>query len=323
MVIKMQNIGVGNEYGESRAAERNGKEDKGTAVKNGAVFGGNIKQKLDPVAAKKAQAQKNAMKLWDDAVGAEKKIDDDIREKLKNIDNLRTENAALNEEVKKYAGLQEDLKEKYNLSDEEQADFHLLNKSRKEMKGKRVSFTEEERERLKELLSRPLEGRLKEFSERYNELEGAKAIYQEEIAENLKTIREDSNYVRGIINGRLKSHAMIDAQKEKDESMRKASEEAVHMMMGEVKDHIDEQQEEIEEKAEEKAEKEEEKQDQIDAVKDKSEEGEGEEVEVGMTEQIINLNSTKSDIQQEVDKMVNDMKLLAEDLKGAKVNEVV
>lgn len=320
MVVKMQNTGIGNEYAESRATETNNKKDN---IKNGAVFGGNIKQKLDPVAAKKAQAQKKAMKMWGDAVAAEQKIDSDIEERLRHIDDLRTENAALHEEVKKYGALQEELRKDSGITDKEQADVDLLIKSDKAKQGEAVSFTEEELARLEELKEQPLEERLEVYKEKYGNLGEMKELYQKEIEENDDIIRGESNIIKGISNGRLKSHAMIDAQKAKDEMMIAASKEAAYMMMDEVKDKIDEDREEQEEKVEEKKAEEEEEQERLEAIKDKKEEDEEDDVEVELTEQFVDLGSSQTDVKQEVEKMVNEMKLLVEDLKGAKVNEIV
>lgn len=327
MYVKMQN-GIGaNEFAESRKMAREGEENKNGKVKNGSVFGAEFAQKTDPVSVRKAQAQQKAMKLWTDAVGSQQKIDLEMEERMQRISDLRSQNTELQSSINSITESQNALKEKYGFTEGSQMekDFELLIKQRKSLKSANgFSFTEEEIERLKEIkeANDPV---LNECMSRYTELEKGKGIFQVQIRENLKDILEESSIVEGMKSGRLKSHAMIDAQKEKDEMMIRASKEAAGMLMNEVKDKIDEEQEEREEKAEEKAEKEKEEEERLEAIKDKVEETkkDEEDLEVVETEQLIQVDSVKTDVKQEVQKMVNDMSLLIEDLKGASVDKTL
>ena len=286
MVIKVQNGMFSNECDESGKAQKNSKE-KNEQVRNGSVFGGGLKRQLDPVAAKKEQAQKRAMKIWKDAVGAQQKIDLDLEERAEHMDKLHQTMEELQGQIKSVSEQQEALKEQYGITGE----------------GPKPA----------------------EYVSRYMELEQAKGEYQKQMADANKEYLEESNIIKGIKKERLKSHAMADAQKEKDELMIEASKEAAHGMMNEVKEMIDEKQEEQKEKAEEKAEKKEAEEELREAIREKAEGRKEDEdapaLETVEAEGFIRLDSVKEEVKSEVQKMVNEMNLLVEDLKGAAVDE--
>lgn len=328
MNIKIQTGTVSNEYAESRKLSREAGEGKNGKAQNGSVFLGNLNQAWDPVLARKEQVQKRAMQLWQDAVSAEQKIDLDLKERAAHIEKLHKDIDAANEQVKYFSGEQDALKEKYGIEEDsqEQQDLELLLKQRKARGASNqpsmIEFSEEELERLKELENQPLT----EYQSRYLELENAKGIYQDEMNECYRTCLKESNAIRAIKQERLKSHAMADAQEAKDEMMIAASEEAANMLMDEVKDKIDKDWEELEEKAEEKAEKEEVEEERLEAIKEEKKEAESTEendelFDVLRSEGGMQMDSTKEEIKQEVKKMVNEMNLLVEEIKGAAVDE--
>ena len=327
MNIKIQNNALSNEFAESRKLAREAGEGKNGKAQNGSVFLGNLNQAWDPVLARKEQVQNRAMQLWKDAVSAEQKIDKDLEERAMHIEKLHKDIEFANEQVKYFSGEQEKLKEKYSIDEDsqEQQDLELLLKQRKARKPSNqpsmIEFSEEELERLKELEEQPLT----EYQSRYLELEDAKGIYQSQITECNKACLEESTIIRGIKQERLKSHAMADAQEKKDEMMIAASEEAANMLMDEVKDKIDKEQEEREEKAEEKAEKEEAEEERLEAIREKKEEecveDDDELFDVLRSEESVQMESTNEEIKQEVKKMLNEMNLLVEEIKGAAVDE--
>lgn len=320
MIIKIQNGEVSNEYAVSRKLAGNEKENKNGKLKNGSVFAGNLNQKSDPVSIRKEQAQKRAMKLWTDAVGAEQKIDLDLDERAAHMEKLRGVMDELQGQINSISDMQEALKEQYGITDDsrEQQDVELLIRASKDPL---FSFqcSEEEGSRLKELKANPLS----EYASRYLELEDAKGVYTKQLHENNKEYLAESNMIEGIKQGRLKSHSMVDAQKQKDEMMIAASKEAANMLMDEVKDNIDEKQAEREEKAEEKAKKEQEEQERLEAIReDKEEQDEDEDsLEIPETAGLLQIDGLKEEVKQEVQKMVNEMNLLVEDLKGAAVDK--
>ena len=122
---------------------------------------------------------------------------------------------------------------------------------------------------------------------------------------------------------RLKNHPMIDAQKQADAVMEEASKEIMGMLIDEAKDHIDEEAEREKEETLAEKEKEEELQERIDAVKDKKE---NEELTEDILDGVAEAASTAADVntaQQEVKDMMNIMKLIEDDIKGAVVDKAL
>lgn len=323
MVIKVQNGVIAPAADESRSAQKHGRKEK--QVKNGAIFAGGLNEQWSLVARKKEQAQKQAMKIWSDAAGAEQKIDRDLEERAAHMEKLRGLMQELNTQIGAISDKQAELTEEYGISEDAQLaqDVELLMKKEKMGVVLPGQFTEEEQARLKEL-----EGsRAQEYVDRYMELEEGKAFYRKQLDEHQKSYLEESNAIEAIQSSRLKSHTMADAQKQKDEMMIAASKEAAHGMMNEVKEKIDEEQEEQKEKAEEKAEKEEAEEELRKAIREKAEGSretdEDSVLEASETEGFIRLESTKTDVKQEVQKMVDEMNLLVEDLKGAAVDKTL
>ena len=104
--------------------------------------------------------------------------------------------------------------------------------------------------------------------------------------------------------------------------MEEASEEIVGMLFEEGKEHLDEEQKLREEQAE-KIEKEKEEQEAfIEAQKEKKEAAEELTEEMPM-EEMLTLEQAKTDVQKEVQNIVDKMKLVAEDMKGAVVDKSV
>lgn len=114
---------------------------------------------------------------------------------------------------------------------------------------------------------------------------------------------------------RLKSSPMEDAQEAADKVMEAAAEEIVDMLFREAKEHIDEEQEEREEQAEKIAEKKEEEEERIAKAEEEQKETEA------MRDAI--KQSVTNDAQKEIEEMLNKLKLLEEDIKGAAVDETL
>lgn len=116
-------------------------------------------------------------------------------------------------------------------------------------------------------------------------------------------------------NEREKSSPMKKAQDAAEDIMEAASDEILGMLMEEAKDHIDEEQEKREEQAEKIAEKKEEQEEQLEKSKERHDELEE------VTEAIREVSEDSADVQRELDDILEKMKLLKEDLKGAKVDK--
>ncbi len=132
---------------------------------------------------------------------------------------------------------------------------------------------------------------------------------------------------------------MVDATKEKEDILDAAKDEIYGMLVDEVKDHLDKEMEEEKEKAEEKAEEKKEKEEQIEEIKERIEElerlanPEKAEEEKKTSEQdsdidrqmrnVLEMDAIRTDVKKEVENIADKMKLVAEDLKGLKVDELL
>lgn len=110
---------------------------------------------------------------------------------------------------------------------------------------------------------------------------------------------------------------MLKAQDAAEDVLEAASDEILGMLMEEAKDHIDEEQEKREEQAEKIAEKKEEQEEQLEKSKEQNDELEE------VTEAIREASEDGADVQKELDDILNKLKLLKEDLKGAKVDQML
>ena len=131
---------------------------------------------------------------------------------------------------------------------------------------------------------------------------------------------------------RLKSAPMVGAAQQAGEIMESANKEIIGMIVEDGKNTVDEKMEEIKEDMEEAKEEKEEQDERIEEIQQRNEELEAayqeqreeqkNKVEIldMPTEQILGLNEIKSDIKQEVNNMLTEMKLLAEDVKGSMVD---
>lgn len=130
---------------------------------------------------------------------------------------------------------------------------------------------------------------------------------------------------------------MIAAQKEAEAIMDAARDEIIGMIKDQGMDHIDEEmQEKVEQAQEEKEKKEEEEekleairedkaeiQEQVDAARERAHENEKraeELIEALPMDDLLKMDNGTSDFQQELKDIMNRMKLMEEDLKGAAVD---
>lgn len=204
-----------------------------------------------------------------------------------------------------------------------------------------ISLSDEDWERMVELkgeISSPTP-----YQQRAMEIMEKADFFQSNIDDAQIDLMSEDIAIRTVKIERLKEHGMVDAQKEADEINEAAGKEFVSALIGEAQDHIDEKIEEKKEEAKEKAEekeKQEEKieeqraekelqQAQLDLKREEShiaEETKTEQrkkareqaeliEEAGDGESLSGLSS--SDAKIAIKEMLQKMKLLEEDLKGA------
>lgn len=265
---------------------------------------------------KKKEAQQKAMKVITDAWEGDRAIDEDLQSRREHVEELTQANKELQKKISDISGEQQNLQETYGVAadSQEQQDLELVRKARNLMTKGSLS-----REELMRVASIEKNG-LTEYQQRQLELDDAKGVYQEELSENEKTILEENAIIRGTRLERLKYSPMVTARNQADEIMEAASGEIIGMVMEDAKEHIDEEQEKRQEQADKLEEQRKEQEKFIESQKEKREE-EKDLLEDMPIEEMLQLKQVGDEVQQEVQKILSKMKLVAEDIKGAAVDE--
>lgn len=298
------------------------------------IFAGDLNLQSDPIAMKRKEAREKAIKIIENAAANDKIIDNDLQERREKINKLNEDIKEATKELKEIDERKTKLKEIYGITEDsqEQKDLELLEKRKDIMMGRNNdSLTEEDTERLKEIGE---EG-LTEYQERSLELGAGGEPYKEIIKNAEKGIIEENAIIRGVKIEQLKSTAMIDAVKEAEIIEDAASKEIVGMLIEEAKEHVDEELKEEIEAAKEKAKEKAKEEETLETIKERQElleelagiENENKEkkrtkVDVP-TEEILDLNHTKINTQTEVENIVDEMKLVIEDIKGTVVDSLL
>lgn len=183
-----------------------------------------------------------------------------------------------------------------------------------DMLQKREELLQTTTEKLKEL-SRLQEER-KEMLSQAEDPVMAKNI--EDITERMTEIWKEvdanrmqaTSYGKAVSNvkvERVKSHAMVDASNQAEDLLIQSAKELAGALMEEAQNHIEEKFEETKEMAEK--------------IQEKREEMTPEsEQEDSLTEQILSQSEKKDDVDKKIQKMLDELNLLMDDIKGIKVD---
>lgn len=260
----------------------------------------------EKIQQKKAEAQQRALKIVGDAWDMDKKIDDEIKVREEESKVLREDNQEALENLKDVNQRMEELRDAFGISpdSEEQQELERIIQRRK---SPTLSLEEEE---------------LTEYQKRALALDDEATFYRKQIAANNGKVLENSETVKAIRKERIKSHTMVDAQKEAEEVMDAARDTAVGLVMEEAKEHLDEEQEKREEQAEAIEEKKKE-QEEIQEKRDEREKELEELIKDMPVEEAASLDQTMEEVKQQIQKVLNEVNLAAEDIKGAKVDASV
>lgn len=328
----------------NRQAEKNSQDSKNT--KGGkSIFAGDFNaQNKNTIELKRKLAYKRAMKILNDTFASEQDIDNSIKGLKEQQEQLKQE--ALKDK-KAAIGVQDEragLMERYGVTEdsEEHKDLELL---RKEFQPD-TALTDGEKERLAEIHKKGLTAYQKDMME----LDGKEEVYRQRASQKESSANAISSSITNIELERLKTHPVADATREADEIMEAANKELIGGLWAEAKDNIDEKMEEAMEKAEEAAEeKEEEEKKEAEHKKEKLElEKRIEEARLSSSvaestrpdtsvntsagtsfdttevhdiiQESSSNNSSASKAEKEIQKLVEELNLIMEDLKGAKVD---
>ncbi len=312
------------------------------------IFAGDLGlcMQTDLIAQKKKSAQKQALKMIEDAWDIDRKFDKSLDGYRDRLAELAAEKDANWEEIEKRDGWKEDLRRTYGVAEDsqEQKDLKLLEKEQDCINGvgrdgRQPVLTEEEKGRLAEIH----ENGLTEYQERCMAIDAQQGRFERSNAQIDEESRAYNAAIRSTKLERLKNNEMVKAQKKADIVLEAASREVVGMLADEAKDYVDqkfeEQVEEAKKKAEEKAEQEEkseqrqekaeELEQRIDETREKRKEKEDERKEAeerarleeellaGMAEAGIGGIGATREAQSDIKTMLHKMNLLDEDLKGS------
>lgn len=275
----------------------------------------------DPIAAKKAQVRKKAMKIIGDAFAGESKIDDDMANRREKIRSLTGEIGDSAKAISDIEASRAALQDKFGVSSDsqEQKDLELLAKGVETgFSGSDVRLTKEEEEQIAKIKA----AGLTEYQQQSLALKKSEESYVNELADARNKIQTENAVIRQTKIERLKSNSMGAAFEQADAVMGAASDEIMGMLIAEGKDHIDEKQEEEKKTAEEAADKKKELEEKLQARKDEKKEQEE------LTKDIVEAANKQAggtdsvvQAQQEIKDMMNKLKLVEDDVKGAAVDQ--
>lgn len=340
------NTGVNpNENAQNRKAARE-KKDETQKTANGTINMCELGGRMDSILMRKQKAQGRAMKVIGDAWAGDKKINEGIEESKNRIRELQADIDEDYEFVEKCEAHKAQLMEEYGVEadSQEQKDLELLEKKNQSMTNPNICFSEEEEARLAELEDMPRT----EYQQRCLDIDESADVYRSRINKAQREIIGQHASIRAVRQEKLKKDPMVGAQKEAKEIMEAASQEIIGMLAGEAQDHVQETLEEKQEEAKDKAEEEEEQEEKIEEVRENREElqeqlelerTENRETQKAESEQRENAReqeellenaagyssggtSFSSEAQAEIKELLQKMKLLEEDLKGAKVDDM-
>ena len=281
-----------------------------------------IKEKA---AAKKQQRFKEAMHVVTSARNGEKKIDDNIEDIREQVRGYLKDNEEAGHFLKDIRSQMAEAKEYYQVEDDsqEQKDLELLQKQYDMMKhGSMETLTEEEQKRLDNM------GKLTEYQKQSMELYAQADYWKTQMSDNQDKISSSTDVIRNVKVERLKSQAMAKAEQTKEDMMDAASKEAVSMLVDDCKQQIDDKADEVQEAAKERKEEEKEEEKRIEVAKENKSETEAavennREKIADMTKQFTDSEDIAQDMDSEIKKMLEEQKLLEEDLKGLAVNKKI
>lgn len=344
LTIQAGNIGsAGLESNQEKVQSAGGRQNAAANKGRNSVFGGDLKLANDPIAERRKKAQEQAWGTVSSAWAADQAVDQSIEERKSHyaqMEQLKKESTDalkdINQDIKA-------VKELYEVADDsqEQKDLELLCKRQDyQMKVSYEPLTKDELERLEEIDKKPMT----EYQEYALELDKRAGQHKIAIRDAEYQMESDIAGIHGINLERLKTHGMVDAQKEAEAIQAAANDEIIGMLVKEATDHIDEKLEEAEEKAEESAEKKEEQEEKLEEIEEehamqealiagtkeaieeaeaKRKQHETPDIKIGDMVDITKGNSAAGDIQQSLEELKNNLKLLEADLKGIKVDEEV
>lgn len=184
-----------------------------------------------------------------------------------------------------------------------------------EMKDKRETLLSDTTKQLKELSD--LKDQRKEMlsqaddpvmAQNIKDLDERMSEIWKKVEENRVLAKTYGQAVSDVKVERLKSHAMVDASNEAEDLLIQSAKELAASLIDEAKSNIEEDMEKTKEEAQKAKEKQEEKK----PDKDKTEET--------LAEKLVEQSKKKEDTDEKIKKMIDELNLLMDDIKGIEVD---
>lgn len=275
---------------------------------------------------KRKDARKQAMRLVGDAWGKDQKLVQRIDGKWKIWENKMTQIKDSETRISDIEEAKARLQEQYEIDpkSQEQKDLDLLEKYQDRQNGVRgLEFTDEEKERLKEL-------QYMERTEYQNEVLKLNHDSGKEKV-GIEQLQMQAERIRGSISSDEEkqeiSQDMLKAQDTADEILDTAGKEIMNMLVQEGKDKVDQETADEKEKAEEVQEKKEEQQEEIEQAKEERKEQqeivegnlEADQLEKEFSLKQKNFSNMES-AQRTINRMMKENNLVEDDLKGIEID---
>jgi hypothetical protein len=275
------------------------KHQKGSKV----IFAGDLNLNEDSAVNKRLQAKRQAMRTLMDQYHNDKEIDNQVSELKEKQRKLLKDAALAADQVKNHKALKYELKASYGIEDNslEQKNLELLEKSIYSP-GK---LTEEEAKQLKKM------GPLTDYQKAALKNDAMQNIWQQRIDAAATDVMNIDRSIVDIALERLKTHPMIDAQKEAAQILEAASKEVIATLLQEGKENIDHT---AEENKKEVQERQEEQDEETTSASGDNTEAPG----LSLSEQTSQLQ-----LADELKQFVQKQSLSEEDLKGLLVDETL
>lgn len=304
------------------------------------IFAGNLKKPTDLISAKRQQAQKKASKIVGDVFKSAKKIEKNMTAMLDKSQELLDQRIADKATLQEIEDQRKNIMERYNVTEdsEEYKDLELL---RKEKEAKNplsgIELTEDEQEKLTEIHK---EG-LTIFQSDMLFMDDAYTEYENRIQSNEKAIKAIQQAWGDMKVELLKSEPMQEAQEKSEDVLMTANKEIIGDLRKEAVDHVEEKLEDVVEEAKKKAEEKKKEESRLEDRKQKQTKLD-QTVGKNKNSSISSVNTTprhdsldkvmdnlssystqKSTADKKLKKIMDELDLIMEDLKGTEVDKYV
>lgn len=295
----------------------------------------------NPIAQRRKQAQKQAMKVVRDAWENDMAVSKSVEDRRAHYQQMEAQKEEAQKQAEQLSNDEKTLQEQYGVApdSQEQQDLEVLKKFQDYNRNvTSTPLTKEESERVDELLKHPLT----EYQQRALELNKRAGDFKKDAKAAYDAMRDDVSDIKSILQEKLKSNPMLDAQKAAEDIWGAANDEILSLAAQEAMDHIEEENKKREEESEKAAEKKEEKEEQLEKVQERrayeqaimegteealdraearARQNDAPDMNFGDMYDVTKMNQQTTDMSSSLNDIKNSMKLLEADLKGIQIDE--